>query len=322
MSSLVPPAGMAGAAGSALPAALPPSPATSLEAALKVHFGFPAFRPLQKEIISEALAGHSVIGILPTGSGKSICYQLPALLLEGVTIVVSPLISLMKDQVDGLQEHGINALALSSHDTAAEYRQKLDTLLGGAVRLLFVAPERLANEGFLAVCARLKVSLLAVDEAHCVSQWGHDFRPEYRQIPDFRARIGQPPVMALTATAQPRVQADLAKGLGIPEARLWKAGIDRPNLWIGVEHCASQAGRRAVITRLLAGMGPGSAVVYATSRADTEELAEHLHQRLQATGSVACYHAGMSAEARTAVQNRFMNGFIRVVVATNAFGMG
>jgi ATP-dependent DNA helicase RecQ len=289
-----------------------------LEAALAEHFGFPSFRPLQREIIEEAMAGRSVIGILPTGSGKSICYQLPALLLPGPAIVVSPLISLMKDQVDGLRAKGIEAAAITSHDTLEEARDKLAALASGALDLCYAAPERLKNEWFASACAKAGPSLLAVDEAHCVSQWGHDFRPEYREIPSFRQRIGNPPLMALTATAQPRVQADLAKGLGVPDARIFKASIDRPNLYLGVERCGSEAERRALLGALLRESGGG--IVYATSRADTEELAGILGPAVG--GRIAAYHAGMGPEERTSVQNRFMAGYLKAVVATNAFGMG
>jgi ATP-dependent DNA helicase RecQ len=291
----------------------------NLEAKLQEHFGFAQFRPMQKEIIAEIMAGHSVAGILPTGAGKSLCYQLPALLLPGATIVISPLISLMKDQTDGLVEKGIPALNLTSHDTPAESRAKLDAFATGQVKILFVAPERLQNPAFLDACRQVRVSLLAVDEAHCVSQWGHDFRPEYQQIGAFRAAIGHPPLLALTATARPQVQQDIMAQLGIADSRLIKASADRPNLWLGLEACSTEAERLAVIAYLLQ-QERASAIVYVTSRKEAEALSGALTEALGEP--VGCYHAGMSAEERTTIQNQFMTDLVRVVVATNAFGMG
>lgn len=291
----------------------------NLEAQLQEHFGFSQFRPMQKEIITEVMAGRSVAGILPTGAGKSLCYQLPALLLPGATIVISPLISLMKDQTDGLTERGIPALNLTSHDTAAEGREKLQAFASGQVKILFVAPERLQNLAFLDACQRVQVSLLAVDEAHCVSQWGHDFRPEYQQIGTFRAAIGNPPLLALTATARPQVQQDVMTQLGIEGAKLVKASADRPNLWLGLEACSTEAERLAVIAHLI-GEEQASSIVYVTSRKEAESLSGALTEALGEP--VGCYHAGMSAEERTTVQNQFMTDLVRVVVATNAFGMG
>lgn len=291
----------------------------NLEAKLQEHFGFSQFRPMQREIITEVMAGRSVAGILPTGAGKSLCYQLPALLLPGATIVISPLISLMKDQTDGLTERGISALNLTSHDTALEGREKLMAFASGQVKILFVAPERLHNQAFLEACRQVQVSLLAVDEAHCVSQWGHDFRPEYQQIGSFRAAIGDPPLLALTATARPQVQQDVMTQLGIEDARLVKASADRPNLWLGLEPCSTEAERLAVIAHLI-GEEQASSIVYVTSRKEAESLSGALTEALGEP--VGCYHAGMTAEERTTVQNQFMTDLVRVVVATNAFGMG
>ncbi|HLN65260.1 MAG TPA: RecQ family ATP-dependent DNA helicase, partial [Symbiobacteriaceae bacterium] len=292
-----------------------------LEDQLQHYFGFSSFRPLQKEIVQEVLAGKHAVAILPTGSGKSLCYQLPALLSPGITIVISPLISLMKDQVDSLVQRGVSAVAVTSHDTADEGRSKLAALSRGEVKLLFAAPERLQNQAFLAALrdAALPVSLLAVDEAHCVSQWGHDFRPEYRQIPDFHRAIGQPPLLALTATARPSVQSDLQQQLGVPEARVFKASADRPNLWFGVDHCQSEAEREAKLAHLIR-RANGSAIIYVTSRKEADHWADALSAALGER--VLCYHGGMGADERTAVQNQFMTDQVRVVVATNAFGMG
>ncbi|HEY3368079.1 MAG TPA: RecQ family ATP-dependent DNA helicase [Symbiobacteriaceae bacterium] len=298
---------------------LPVRASGELEGVLQEHFGLEQFRPLQQEIISEVLAGRPAMAILPTGGGKSLCYQLPALVLPGVTLVISPLISLMKDQVDALVARRIRAIAINSQDTAAEGRAKLEALARGEVKLAFVAPERLANSAFLAACRRVEISLLAVDEAHCVSQWGHDFRPDYRYIKDFHAAIGAPPLLALTATARPDVRDDAMVQLGIGDARIFSASADRENLWIGLEACATVAEKRAKIAHL-ARTTPGSVIIYASSRKDCESLADLLAGEL--AEPVAHYHAGMAAGERTAVQNRFMTGLCRVVVATNAFGMG
>ena len=299
--------------------AMPVRGSGDLETVLQEHFGLEQFRPLQQEIISEVLAGRPAMAILPTGGGKSLCYQLPALVLPGVTLVISPLISLMKDQVDALVARRIRAIAINSQDTAAEGRAKLEALAGGEVKLAFVAPERLSNSAFMAACRRVEISLLAVDEAHCVSQWGHDFRPDYRFIKEFHAAVGAPPLLALTATARPDVRDDAMVQLGIGDARIFSASADRENLWIGLEACATVAEKRAKIAHL-ARTTPGSIIIYAGSRKDCESLAELLAGEL--AEPVAHYHAGMSAGDRTAVQNRFMTGLCRVVVATNAFGMG
>ncbi len=292
-----------------------------LEKQLRRHFGLAGFRPLQKEIIEAVLAGKDAVAILPTGLGKSLCYQLPALLFPGLTVVISPLISLMKDQVDSLVQRGIAAVALTSHDTPQEGRVKLVGIGRGQFKLIFVAPERLQNEVFLAALgsARVRVSLLAVDEAHCVSQWGHDFRPEYRQIPEFHQAIGRPPLLALTATARPSVQSDLQQQLGVLNALVFRASADRPNLWFGVDHCQSEAEREAKLTHLIS-EADGSAIVYVTSRKEAENWGRALSSAL--SEPVLYYHGGMGAEERTAVQNRFMTDQVRVVVATNAFGMG
>lgn len=290
-----------------------------LEGALQHYFGLPGFRPLQREIVETVLQGRSAMAILPTGGGKSLCYQLPAVLLPGVTIVISPLISLMKDQVDGLVERAIPAVAINSQDTAAEGRAKLDQLVRGKAKLAFVAPERLKNPQFLEACQQVSISLLAVDEAHCVSQWGHDFRPDYRYIKDFHQLVGAPPLLALTATARPQVEADVLTHLGIEGVPVFRGSADRPNLWMGVEHCKTVAEKKAKLVYLVRTSG-GSTVVYVSSRKDAEGYASLLEAELGEP--VAAYHAGLAAAERTGVQNRFMTGLCRVVVATNAFGMG
>ncbi len=286
---------------------------------LKEHFGWDGFRPLQREIVQAVLAGESALAVLPTGGGKSLCYQLPALLLPGVTLVVSPLISLMKDQVDSLGVRNISALAINSQDSAWEMERKLDDMQEGRARLVYVAPERLKSRSFLEACRLTRISLIAVDEAHCVSQWGHDFRPDYRFIRDFRREVESPPMLALTATATRRVREDVMKQLGISGARRFVAGVDRPNLWLGMERCDTVAEKRGRVASLVERV-EGSAVVYVTSRRDADELASALEQTLNEP--VAAYHAGLEPAVRTSVQNRFMTGHVRIVTATNAFGMG
>lgn len=290
-----------------------------IDKALHHHFGLESFRPLQREVIECVLAGESALAVLPTGGGKSLCYQLPALLLPGVAIVVSPLISLMKDQVDALTSLGVAAVSINSHDTPAEIRQKLTALQAGKVKLVYVAPERLKSAGFLSTCRQAQISLLAVDEAHCVSQWGHDFRPDYRLIHSFRQEIGNPPLLALTATATRRVKEDIMTHLGIEGARRFEASVDRPNLWLGIERCATVAEKRGMVVAHAA-LSTGSTIVYVSSRRDADEYASLLEEQLNEP--VASYHAGLPPDTRTSVQNRFMAGMVRIVTATNAFGMG
>jgi ATP-dependent DNA helicase RecQ len=294
-------------------------PVMDLDIALEKYFGMEAFRPFQREIIECVMAGESALAVLPTGGGKSLCFQLPALLLPGVTLVISPLISLMKDQVDTLVSKGISAVAVNSHDTVAEMYRKLNDIATEQVRLVYVAPERLKSAGFIRVCRQLNISLLAVDEAHCVSQWGHDFRPDYGLIKDFRKDVGQPPMLALTATATKRVQQDISRQLGIEKAKQFFAAVDRPNLWLGIEHCQTMIEKQGKVVAL-ARRAPGSTIVYVSSRNDADLFATVLEDALGEP--VAAYHAGLSAAERTMVQNRFMAGMVRVVTATNAFGMG
>lgn len=296
-----------------------PSQAYDVDQLLQEHFGWDSFRPLQREVIEAVLAGRSCLAVLPTGGGKSLCYQLPALVLPGITLVVSPLISLMKDQVDSLVARKMSAIAINSHDTFDEMERKLGDVRSGRIRMVYVAPERLKSARFAEVCKHAGVSLIAVDEAHCVSQWGHDFRPDYRFIRDFRMAMGDPPLLALTATATRRVQQDIARHLGIDQAEQFLAGVDRPNLWLGFERCSSVAEKRGKVVSLVE-RSKGSTIVYVSSRRDADELAALLADTLGEP--VEAYHAGLDGEARTSVQNRFMAGLVRVVTATNAFGMG
>jgi ATP-dependent DNA helicase RecQ len=295
----------------------------SLSADLARHFGHREFRPGQEEIVRAVLAGHDVLTVMPTGAGKSLGYQLPALLLPGLTLVVSPLIALMKDQVDELNRKGIRAAALHSLASPADRRAAIADAKSGALRLLYVAPERFASDSFLRDLADLRLSLFAVDEAHCVSEWGHDFRPDYRRLPEAAGRCrradgapGRPPIIAFTATATPEVREDIVTLLGLARPRVFVAGFDRPNIFFDVRRVSGELEKRALLPELVGGR---RALVYAATRKSTERAADAL--RAAGIGADA-YHAGLNEVERTRVQNGFASGRIRVVCATNAFGMG
>ncbi len=288
-----------------------------LTATLRQRFGFDAFRPHQQEVIEAVLAGRSVLAVLPTSAGKSLCYQLPAILLPDLTVVVSPLVALMKDQVDALNRRGIPAVALNSQLTPLEATEALQAIRGGHVKLVYAAPERLLNGELLNLLSQARVSLVAVDEAHCLSQWGHDFRPDYRLVPVFLRRVGSPPVLALTATAPGPVRQEIERELGIDHRVV--APLDRPNLRYGVVSVPTEREQAACLSAWLAAVGEGSVVIYAPTRKATEAWAARLGGR---PSGVAAYHAGMEAPARQAVQEAFMAGGARVIVATTAFGMG
>jgi ATP-dependent DNA helicase RecQ len=283
---------------------------------LKQYFGFTAFRPLQEEIIRDALAGRDVFALMPTGGGKSLCFQLPALVRPGLTLVVSPLIALMKDQVDALQAAGVKATFLNSSLATEESRARLRGLHQGEYRLLYVAPERLMLSGFLEDLKRWRVNLIAVDEAHCISEWGHDFRPEYRQLSELRAVLPGVPMMALTATATERVRADIVKHLQLREPRCYVASFNRPNLAYRV---LAKAGPYEQTLDFIRGRARESGIIYCQSRKSAETVAE----RLNSDGVRARpYHAGLSAEERSRHQELFLRDEVRVVCATIAFGMG
>ncbi len=294
---------------------------TDLHTALHRHFGFGEFRQTQEAIIQAILAGRSTLGVLATSGGKSLCYQLPSVLLPGITVVVSPLIALMKDQVDALRRRGIPAAALTSQLEPPAHRETLAAIREGTLRLVYVAPERLLNPEFLAAVAETSVSLLAVDEAHCVSQWGHDFRPDYRLVPLFHRRIGAPPVLALTATAPPPVRRDIQRELGIENTVV--GPFDRPNLRYGVATVQREQEQWQAALGWLRCLDRGSVVLYTATRKATEDWAAKL-SRLPSpgVGPVAAYHAGLPGDERRRVQDAFMNGEVRVIVATCAFGMG
>jgi ATP-dependent DNA helicase RecQ len=288
----------------------------SLLPLLKQFFGFSSFRPLQEEIIRDALAGRDVLALLPTGGGKSLCFQLPALTRDGLTVVVSPLISLMKDQVDALQASGVPATFLNSSLKADEARARLRGLHSGEYRLLYVAPERMMLSGFLSDLRTWNVNLLAIDEAHCISEWGHDFRPEYRRLADLRQHFPDVPLMALTATATERVRLDIVKQLRLREPKRYVASFNRPNLSYRV---LAKSKAYEQVLYFLNSRANESGIVYCQSRRSAESVAE----RLSDDGVVARpYHAGLEAKERTLNQELFLRDEVRVICATIAFGMG
>jgi ATP-dependent DNA helicase RecQ len=276
------------------------------------------FRPGQREIIEQVLAGRDTVGVLPTGTGKSLCFQLPALLIPGPTVIVSPLIALMKDQHDKAAQAGIPSAKLDSTLSAAEEQQVVREIAAGEQELIYVTPERLEKAECLQLLERSGVSLFVIDEAHCVSQWGHDFRPAYLALGEAIRALGRPRVLALTATATPAVTVDICKQLGLRDPAVVNTGIDRPGLHLDVYRTVNDDSKFDRLTGLLAER-PGSAIVYlATVRA-----AKDLHGRLEQAGlSVACYHGKMRAAERHESQERFMAGDRRVMVATKAFGLG
>ncbi len=284
--------------------------------ALKKHFGYDQFRPLQEEIIVDALAGRDVFALMPTGGGKSLCFQLPALLREGLTVVVSPLISLMKDQVDALQASGVAATYLNSTLDGNEARARLRGIHQGEYRLLYVAPERLMLPSFLERLLDLNVAQIAIDEAHCISEWGHDFRPEYRELKKLRAHLPGVPTMALTATATERVREDILKQLQLREPRLYVASFDRPNLTYRV---LPKSAPYEQLLAFLQARPHESGIVYCASRKTADSLARKLND--DGIGAKP-YHAGLEGEERGRHQEMFLRDDVRVVTATIAFGMG
>ncbi|MCX7571211.1 RecQ family ATP-dependent DNA helicase [Tumebacillus sp. DT12] len=292
-----------------------------LRGALQQHFGFAEFRGAQEAIIRDLLAGENVLGIMTTGAGKSLCYQLPALLLPGVTLVISPLIALMQDQVDQLHRRGIpQATYINSSLNYNELRQRMDGMRQGRYKLVYIAPERLRSQEFVSLLQEIPVSLFVVDEAHCISEWGHDFRTDYLQIGDVRKRLGRVPVLALTATATREVQEDILIHLRMEDCRKFVTGFDRPNLTFLFKREETREDKyREALAFLRKQQGTG--IIYAPSRNECEEVARFL-QRMLPDSSIAFYHAGLHPEERRIVQDEFMRGQTRIVVATNAFGMG
>ena len=281
---------------------------------LKKYWGYDSFRPKQEDIVRTALEGKDLLAILPTGGGKSVCFQVPALMKEGIAIVVTPLIALMKDQVQNLNDRGIKALCVNAGMGRREVELTLNNAAYGDFKFLYVSPERLGTQMFRSFLTDMNVSYIVVDEAHCISQWGYDFRPDYLQIGRLRELVDAP-VIALTATATPRVAEDIMDRLGFTEKCLIKSGFERPNLSYIVRRCEDKLGQMLNICNSVAGTG----IVYVRSRRKTEELASFL----SANGiSSSFYHAGLGPDTRAERQERWKKDDIRVMVCTNAFGMG
>jgi ATP-dependent DNA helicase RecQ len=310
----------------ALPGLGPPPPepvarARDPEGALHELFGFSAFRPGQQAAVAAAIAGRDVLVVMPTGSGKSLCYQLPALMRADLTVVVSPLVSLMQDQVQAIERVAPGYVGLiNAQQDAATNRKTLERAARGDLRLLYVAPERFSSPGFLDRIRHARIGLFVVDEAHCVSQWGHDFRPDYFRLADAARWLGAQAIVASTATATPQVAADIVARLGLRDPARIATGFDRPNLSFAVVRCANKPAVHRGIAAALKEPGALPGIVYAGTRADAERLAARLGTELGVEAIV--YHAGLPREARAAAQRRFMAGEAPVVVATNAFGMG
>ena len=285
---------------------------------LKQNFGFSEFRAGQLPIIQQLLLGSSALAVFPTGSGKSLCYQLPALHFSGLTLVVSPLIALMKDQVDFLKSKGIAAEKMDSTLNAQEVRQLWDNIHSGKMKLLFISPERIANEKFFQQISQVSLSMMVIDEAHCMSEWGHNFRPDYLKLKEFADALKVEKVLNLTATATPKVASDICAQFNIPREAYVNTGFHRPNLEIHSTPC-SQGEKKALLLRRISERNAGATVVYVTLQKQAEDIAEFLTEN--GFPSTA-YHAGLKPELRDEVQNHFMSSDKAIVVATIAFGMG
>lgn len=287
---------------------------------LRNNFGIDSFRTSQEEVVNHVLDGGNALVLMPTGMGKSLCYQLPALLLDGLTLVISPLIALMKDQVDSLQKRGIDAVFINSSLGKTERERRYAGIREGKYKLLFVSPERFQNETFIDVIRDRKVSLLAVDEAHCVSQWGNDFRPDYARIEEFRKILGLPVTLALTATATELVQRDIIEKLGFKaeEVRVFNEGISRPNLHLSLINVLDDGEKYEEILELIEEF-KGTAVIYFSLIKSLEEFSSFLSQKHI---THLTYHGRMAPDKRNAIQRKFMQRSNQIMLATNAFGMG
>lgn len=290
-----------------------------LEQELQKYFNFSQFRSGQKEVVESIMAGQDVVALMPTGGGKSLCFQLPAILGDGVSVVISPLIALMQDQVDALNARGIAATFINSSLTPEESSARLRALARGETKIVYVAPERFANRQFAALFAQLDIYLLAVDEAHCVSQWGHDFRPDYLAVREYIALLPKRPIVAaFTATATPEVKDDIIERLALKEPAVFVRGFDRPNLKFFVRAGLKKQERLVEALRIAQSI-PGSGIIYAITRKETEQLAKFLKEN---GIKAAAYHAGMPGDKRSKIQSEFMENRFKVIVATIAFGMG
>ena len=283
---------------------------------LSKYWGYPSFRPLQEDIVDSVMAGKDTLALLPTGGGKSICFQVPAMAMEGLCLVITPLIALMKDQVAHLVEKGIPAVAVYSGMNPDELELAYNQAVYGRLKFLYVSPERLQTASFIEALKRMKVCLLAVDESHCISQWGYDFRPPYLKIAEIRPYIPKTPVLALTATATAKVVDDIQFRLGFKQKNVFQSSFERKNLTYNVLHEVDKYG---VLYRKLNAMTEGSAIVYVRNRKRTQVIADWLNS----VGITATfYHAGLDTKTRDERQDLWMKGKVKVIVATNAFGMG
>jgi ATP-dependent DNA helicase RecQ len=287
---------------------------------LHQYFGFDSFRPPQEQIIQRTLEGKHSLIIMPTGSGKSLTYQIPALIFNGLTVVISPLIALMKDQVDGLVARGIDAVYINSSLNRSERESRYQKISDGQYKLVYVTPERFRKSEFIQVLQKREINLLAVDEAHCISEWGHDFRPDYTRIKEFRQVMGDPTTIALTATATPKVQEDIIDQLGLTkeDINIYHEGIERANLFLGCHPVWGEEEKLRHILKIITD-NPGNGIVYFVLIKDLNRMSELLRKE-----QIRCikYHGDLSSAERKNIQNKFMNGENNLVLATNAFGMG